>query len=314
LPAVNTTQSTSGFLVENRQKNMQDILIEKLAVIGVGLIGGSFSLALKKAGAVGEVIGIGRSRENLVKALERGVVDRFSQDPTEGVKGADLVFLATPVRSMAGVVEKIVPHMKPGAVLTDGGSVKGEVVRLLEPLIPEHLFFVPGHPIAGTEQSGSEAAFATLYQNRLCILTPDVKTDSRALSLVRQAWEIAGSQVILMDMEKHDRVLAAISHLPHMVAYSLVNAVSSYDRNQENILEFSAGGFQNFTRIASSDPVMWRDIALTNRDALLEMMEHFEAFFTELKKDILKGDGESLRDFFARSKASRDAIVKPDSL
>ena len=292
---------------------MAKVLFEKLAVIGVGLIGGSFSLALKKAGVVGEVIGVGRSRPNLEKALELGVVDYISRDPAEGVKDADLVFLATPVLAMAAVVETIVPHMKPGAVLTDGGSVKGEVVRLLEPLVPEHLFYVPGHPIAGTEKSGSEAAFASLYEDRLCILTPTSRTNAGALSLVKKAWEAVGSKVILMETEKHDRVLAAISHLPHMVAYSLVNAVACCDSFQDNSLGFSAAGFRELTRIASSDPIMWRDIALTNRDALLEMMGHFEAFFAELKNDIIRNDGDALRSFFARSKASRDAIVSPDN-
>jgi prephenate dehydrogenase len=291
---------------------MPNILFDKAAVIGVGLIGGSFALALKKAGVVGEVTGIGRRRKNLEKALELGVVDRFSLDPAEGVKGADLVFLATPVLAMAGVVEKIVPHMKPGSVLTDGGSVKGEVVRVLEPLIPEHLFFVPGHPVAGTEKSGAEAAFASLYQDQLCILTPTSRTDSRALSLVRKAWEAVGSRVVLMDPEKHDRILAAVSHLPQMVASSLVNMVGSYDRYEENILNFSGDGFRDLTRIASSDPIMWRDIALTNRDALIEMMDNFETSFAELKTNVLRRDGDALEDFFARSKVSRDGITNPD--
>ena len=290
---------------------MPDILFNKVAIIGVGLIGGSFSLALKKAGVAGEVIGVGRRLENLEKALDLGVVDGFSRDPAEGVKGADLVFLATPVLAMAGVVEKIVPHMKPGSVLTDGGSVKGEVVRVLEPLIPEHLFFVPGHPVAGTEKSGAEAAFATLYEDRLCILTPTSRTDSKALSLVKKAWEFVGSRVVLMDPEKHDRILAAISHLPQMLASSLVNMVDSCDHYEENLLGFSGGGFREFTRIASSDPIMWRDIALTNHDALIEMMDSFESFFAELKTNILRRDGDALEDFFARSKASRDGIVNP---
>ena len=168
---------------------------------------------------------------------------------------------------------------------------------------------MPGHPIAGTEKSGAEAAFATLYQGRRCILTPTERTDSAALQLVRNVWETAGSEVVVMEAEKHDRILAAISHLPHMVAYSLVNAVGSYDRYEENILEYSAGGFRDFTRIASSDPTMWRDIALTNREALLEMMERFEEFFAELKEDVRRGDGSRLYDFFFRSKKSRDAIL-----
>jgi prephenate dehydrogenase len=289
--------------------SVEKLFIPRLAIIGVGLIGGSLALALKAAGAVGEVVGIGRGQANLEKALELGVVDRTTRDAADGVRDADLVFLATPVLALPDVAASIAPHLKPGAILTDGGSVKGSVARTIEPLLPPGVHFVPGHPIAGTEKSGAEAAFATLYQGRRCILTPTDRTDRGALELVRRVWETAGSEVVLMDVEKHDRVLAAISHLPHMVAYSLVNAVSTYDRYEENILEYSAGGFRDFTRIASSDPTMWRDIALTNRDALLEMMERFERFFAELKEDVLSGDGAKLFEFFLRSKESRDAIL-----
>jgi prephenate dehydrogenase len=285
------------------------ILVPKLAIVGVGLIGGSLALALKAAGVVGEVVGIGRSLANLEKALELGVVDGITQDPAEGVADADLVFLATPVLTLTEMASRVLPHMKPGAVLTDGGSVKGSVARAIEPLVPKGVHFVPGHPIAGTEKSGAEAAFATLYHRRRCILTPTAQTDPAALRLVRRVWETAGCEVVEMDVEKHDRILGAISHLPHMVAYSLVNAVSSYDRYEENILEYSAGGFRDFTRIASSDPTMWRDIALTNRDALLEMIERFESSLAELKEDIRGEKRDRLYDFFLRSKQSRDAIL-----
>ena len=288
---------------------MEKFFIPRMAVVGVGLIGGSLALALKAAEAVGEVIGIGRGLANLEKALELGVVDRITRNPAEGVAEADLVFLATPVMALPQAAAEVLPYMKQGAVLTDGGSVKEAVVRAIEPLLPEGVHFVPGHPIAGTERSGADAAFASLYQGRRCILTPTEKTSQEALGLVRQVWEAAGSEVVEMPVDKHDRILAAISHLPHMVAYSLVNAVGSYDRYEENILEYSAGGFRDFTRIASSDPVMWRDIALTNREALLEMMDHFESFFAELKEDIRRGDGSRLSEFFQRSKKSRDAIL-----
>ncbi len=284
-------------------------LVNRLCVIGVGLIGGSLALALKAAGEVGEVVGVGRGRDNLETAVRLGVVDRFTTDPGEGVADADLVFLATPVLALEGVMRAIAPRLQPGTVVTDGGSVKGAVIAAIEPLLPAGIQFVPGHPIAGTEKSGAEAAFPTLYHKRRCILTPTDATDREALALVRRIWEIAGSEVVEMEVEKHDRVLAAISHLPHMVAYSLVNAVGAYDRYEENILEYSAGGFRDFTRIASSDPTMWRDIAQTNRDALLEMMTQYERFFAELKRDIADGDGAKLYDFFLRSKQSRDAIL-----
>lgn len=285
-----------------------DVLIPRLTIVGVGLIGGSLALALKEAGAVGEVIGYGRGKPNLEKALELGIVDRYSRDPRAAVEGADLVFLATPVQTLDAVTRTLLPGLKPGAVLTDGGSVKGAVVEKVEPLLPESISFVPGHPIAGTENSGAEAAFASLYHAKRCILTPTARTDAHALELVERMWQRVGSEVVRMEPEKHDRVLAAISHLPHMVAYSLVNAVGSYDHYEENILEYSAGGFRDFTRIASSDPTMWRDIAVTNRLALLEMMEQFERFFAELKEDVASGNEAQLFEFFQRSKQLRDAI------
>jgi prephenate dehydrogenase len=288
---------------------VQQALIPHLAVIGVGLIGGSLALALKEAGAVGRVTGYGRGKPNLEKALELGVIDDYERDPAAAVVGADVVFLATPVKSMPEVVKALLPGLKQGAILTDGGSVKEEVVRRIEPLLPSGVQFVPGHPVSGTEKSGVEAAFASLYRHKRCILTPTQRTDPAALELVRRMWQQAGSEVACMSLEKHDRVLAAISHLPHMVAYALVNAVGSYDRFEENILEYSAGGFRDFTRIASSDPTMWRDIAETNRDALLEMMEQFEVSLAELKADIAAGNGEKLFEFFFRSKQMRDAIL-----
>ena len=284
-------------------------LIKRLAIIGVGLIGGSLSLALRARGAVTEVIGIGRGEANLRRGVELGVIDRYTFDPCEGVKDADVVFLATPVCTIASIVERIAPHLAPGAIVTDGGSVKEEIVAACEPLMPSGTCFVGGHPIAGTEHSGVEAAFATLYENRRCILTPTEKTDPEAVKIVTGMWETAGSEVVLMDVHKHDRVLAAVSHLPHMVAYSLVNAVGSYDRFEENILHYSAGGFRDFTRIASSDPVMWRDIALMNREAVLEMLDFFAGSLAGLRELVAAADGDGLERFFARSKEQRDAIV-----
>ncbi len=288
---------------------MSSFPIRRMTVIGVGLIGGSLALALKEAGFVGEVVGCGRGKPNLEKALALGIIDSYERDPQKAVADSDLVFLATPVLTLADLVARIAPALKPGAIVTDGGSVKGELVRTISPLVPEGVHFVAGHPIAGTEKSGAEAAFSSLYQGKRCILTPESTTDVQALAQVTAMWQAAGSEVVCMSVEKHDRILAAISHLPHMVAYSLVNAVGSYDHYEENILEYSAGGFRDFTRIASSDPMMWRDIALTNREALLEMMEQFESFFSELKEDVRNGDMERLFEFFHRSKELRDAIL-----
>ncbi len=290
-----------------KKLSLAPLHIPCLAVVGVGLIGGSLALALKAAGVVGEIVGIDLDAENLALAQRLGVIDRIAGP--EAVASADVVCLTVPVQAMAAAASAVIPHMRPGAVLTDGGSVKGAVLRELTPLLPAAIHFVPGHPIAGTECSGAEAAFATLYQGKRCILTPVAETDPAALDLVTRLWQAAGSEVVLMEVEKHDRILAAISHLPHMVAYSLVNAVGSYDRYEENVLNYSAGGFRDFTGIASSDPVMWRDIAMTNREALLEMIERFERFLGELKADIVQGDAERLHEFFLRSKLSRDAIL-----
>jgi prephenate dehydrogenase len=283
-------------------------LINKLVVIGVGLIGGSLARVLRLRGEVGEIVGVGRGAANLQRAVELGVIDRYSHDPVAAVEGADLVFLAIPVCSVAAMTARIAPALAPGCVVTDGGSVKGEIVAACEPLMQSGTFFVGGHPIAGTERSGVEASFPTLYEGKRCIITPTPNTDQSSLDKVVRMWECAGSEVMIMDVAKHDRVLAAISHLPHMVAYALVNAVGDYDRFDESILKYTAGGFKDFTRIASSDPVMWRDIAMMNRESVLELMDFFAGYLAELRRLVEKGDARGIEEFFARSKAKRDAI------
>jgi len=278
---------------------------KRMAVIGVG----SLARVLREKGAVEEIVGIGRGEANLKRGVELGVLDRYSLDPREGVRGADLVFVATPVCTIPAVVAEIAPYLSPGCIVTDGGSVKEFVVNACEPLMPPGTFFVGGHPIAGTEHSGVEASFATLYQGKRCIVTPTGNTDAAALEKVVELWTIAGSAVPLMDPVQHDRVVAAISHLPHMVAYSLVNAVDGYDRFGGDLLSFSAGGFRDFTRIASSDPVMWRDIALTNREAILETMDFFTGYLEKLRDLIEAEDAAGLEWFFLNSKQKRDAIL-----
>ncbi|OQY19900.1 MAG: prephenate dehydrogenase [Desulfobacteraceae bacterium 4572_35.1] len=289
---------------------MTAYLIDKIVIIGVGLIGGSLALALKQAASVRTVVGWDTDRENLELAVQLGVVDIAADSVEQAVADADVVVLAVPVRSMLAVAQNVIAHMKCGAVLSDTGSVKQTVVSELEPLAQAGgVNFIAGHPISGTERSGAGSAFAELYRGKRCILTPTINSNIEALTLIETMWQAAGSEVVRMDIVKHDRILAAISHLPHMIAYSLVNSVSSYDRYEENILDFSAGGFRDFTRIASSDPVMWRDIALNNRESLLEMITQFEQFLAELKQDIDSGDGEKLFEFFYRSKISRDALL-----
>lgn len=285
------------------------VYFKKMAVIGVGLIGGSLARILREKGVVGEVVGIGRGEANLKRGVELGVLDSYTTDAKAGVAGADLVFVATPVCTIPTVVAEIAPHLAPGCIVTDGGSVKESVVTACEPLMPAGTFFVGGHPIAGTEHSGVEASFSTLYMGRRCIVTPTANTDPAALEKVVELWKIAGSSVPLMDPVQHDLVVAAISHLPHMVAYSLVNAVDGYDRFGGDLLSFSAGGFRDFTRIASSDPVMWRDIALTNREAILEMMDFFSVYLEKLRALVDEGNAEGLQAFFLNSKQKRDAIL-----
>lgn len=285
-----------------------NLYIPTVAIVGVGLIGGSLALALKEMGVSGRILGFDLDQENLAQALKLGIIDHACTGAEE-LSSADLIFLATPVLAMPDALTTIAPYLKPGAILTDGGSVKGAVIAALTPLLPNNLHYVPGHPISGTERSGATAAFASLYHKKRCILTPSPQTDPQALAIVTTLWQAVGCEVMIMDAEKHDRILAAISHLPHMVAYALVNAVGAYDRYEENILLYSAGGFRDFTRIASSDPTMWRDIAVTNRDALLEMIERFEVDLDQLKEAIRTSDAPALHAYFLRSKLNRDAIL-----
>lgn len=267
-------------------------------------------MALRKKGMVGEIVGVGRSISNLELAVKLDVIDKFTTDPAAGVMGADLVVIATPVASMSDTMKKIAPHLKEGAVITDVGSVKAAITKEAEGLLPSGVHFVGGHPIAGTEESGVCAAFPTLFEKHRCILTPNVKTDREALKKVKELWEAAGSEVILMDAEKHDSILAAVSHLPHVIAYSLVNTVDDVQDFEESILNYSAGGFRDFTRIASSSPEMWRDICLLNREAVIDMITRFEKSLSRLKGYIKESNGHEIFKEFDKSKKARDSIVK----
>ncbi len=285
------------------------VTIKRLAIIGVGLIGGSLARALREAGAVKSVVGIGRSRNNLEEALSLGICDEITQDMAEGVRGADVVFISVPVCAIPGVVAEIASALAPGCIVTDGGSVKTGIVGECEALMPSGCFFVGGHPIAGTEHTGAAASFATLYQGRRCILTPTERTEAAVLEMVAHMWRLAGADVCFMEPGHHDRIFAEISHLPHMAAYALVHAVGTADVEGENVLSYTAGGFRDFTRIASSDPAMWRDIDLMNRNALLQSIDGFSASMAELRRRIEAGDGAGLSTFFTIAKQFRDGIV-----
>ncbi len=287
---------------------MKKPLINTVVIIGVGLIGGSFALALKKAAAVERVIGIDLDSENLNIALKLGIIDEAASSFADGLSQANVVFIAVPVCSILNLVKETVNYIPSGCIITDAGSVKSELVNACESLMPPGTHFVGGHPIAGTEHSGAAAAFATLYQNRRCILTPTAATDHDTLNLVTALWQATGSSVEYMESVAHDRVFAAVSHLPHMVAFALVHAVNRSAEEEENIMAFSAGGFRDFTRIASSDPVMWRDIAMMNREALLDMLDRYNLEFNNLRDRIANSDADWLEDFFKTSKRLRDGI------
>jgi prephenate dehydrogenase len=284
-------------------------IIDRLVIVGVGLIGGSFARALREAGVVKTIVGVGRSRANLENALSLGIVDEICQNPAEGVRGAQVVFISIPVCTIPAMVKTIAASLSPGCIITDGGSVKAEIVRECERLTPPGCFFVGGHPIAGTENTGSAASFATLFKGKRCILTPTERTDSGAFDTVSRLWQTAGANVCSMEPGHHDRIFAEISHLPHVVAYALVHAVGTADVEGENVLSYTAGGFRDFTRIASSDPVMWRDIALMNRQALLASIDGFSTSLAELRQRIDRGDSQGLADFFTIAKQFRDGIL-----
>lgn len=281
-------------------------MIERLAIIGVGLIGGSLALALRQGGACREVVGCGRNQANLDRAVALGVIDRYTHDPAEAVAGADMVLVAVPLGAMRAVFAAMRPGLSPEAVVTDVGSAKASVVLDAQAAWGElPAGFVPGHPIAGTEQSGVEAAFATLYQGRRVILTPLATSGEQAVARVRAMWETAGAVVESMSVAHHDEVLAATSHLPHMLAFGLVDSLARM-RDNDEIFRYAAGGFRDFTRIASSDPVMWRDICLANRSALLDMMARYKEDLRLIEDAIEAADGEALLEIFTRAKAARD--------
>lgn len=283
-------------------------MIRRLCVIGVGLIGGSLALALRRAGYCSQIVGAGRHAETLGRARDLGVIDGYDLDLTQAVSGADMVVLAVPMRAMAAVLASIHDHLAPETILTDVGSAKGAVIEAASAVFGDlPSTFVPGHPIAGTENSGVEAAFPELFQGHRVILTPTPASSPAAISAVQNMWMAAGATVEEMDAVSHDRILAATSHLPHVVAFALVHALSRMEAESE-VLRYAAGGFRDFTRIASSDPVMWRDICLTNAPAILDALERFRADLDELIQAISAGDGSRIETVFREAKHTRDAF------
>jgi prephenate dehydrogenase len=289
-----------------------DTSVEHLCVIGTGLIGGSFSLALKKLGACKRITGAGRTEKTLQQAMKLGVIDDYDTDIVHAVATADVIFVSVPLGAMRSVFQQIEAGLKQAgnsnAVITDAGSSKEQVQALAEEIFTDSSRFVAGHPIAGTEQSGPAAAFPELYQGRRVILTPTRKTNAEAFSLIAGLWQRVGAEVHTMDVQQHDRVLAATSHLPHLLAFALVDCLHKMD-DVEDVFQYAAGGFRDFSRIASSDPTMWRDICLNNKHEILQIMQRYKAEMEVIYNALAADDGEKLFEVFTRAKQTRDNFV-----
>jgi len=285
-------------------------MIKKLTIFGVGLIGGSLAMALKKVGYCQEVVGCSRNAAHLQKAVDLGVIDHFTLDPVEAVKGADMILLAVPMRAIKPVLESIANHLEEDAVITDAGSAKASVIEAVKEVFggTEPHNFVAGHPIAGRENSGVEAAINDLYIEQKVVLTPTKNTSPNSVERVKSMWEATGAFVEFLDEKQHDDVLAATSHLPHVLAYSLVNTLSK-SQYGDAVFDYAAGGFKSFTRIASSDPVMWRDICLENKPAILSALNDFQQDLSDLSELIQAEDGDQLTALFRHAKETRDKNI-----
>ena len=287
------------------------VLFERVALIGVGLIGSSLARRIKRDRLAAHIVASARTRTTLDKAVELGIVDSVADDAAQAVRGADLVVICSPLGTYRAIGEAIAGHLREGAIVSDVGSVKGMVVRDLRPVVPAHAHLVPAHPVAGTEHSGPEAGFAELFDGHWCIVTPEPDSDPAAVDRVAELWRRAGMRVDIMDAEHHDLVLAVTSHLPHLIAYNIVGTADDLETVTESeVIKYAAGGFRDFTRIAASDPVMWRDVFLNNRDAVLEILGRFTEDLAALQRAIRWGDGEALHDLFARTRAIRRSIIE----
>ena len=282
----------------------------RVGLIGVGLIGSSLARVLRREALAKEIVACARTTATREAALRLGLADGSTADPAQAVAGADLVVLCSPLGTYAEIARAIAPALAPGAIVTDVGSVKRSVIRELRPLLPKHARFVPGHPVTGTEHSGPEAGFAELFEGRWCILTPSPDTDPTAVETVAALWRRAGSSVQIMDAGHHDLVLAVTSHLPHLIAYNIVGTAADLETVTESeVIKYAAGGFRDFTRIAASNPVMWRDIFLANRDAVLEILGRFNEDLAALQRAIRWGDGKTLEDLFTRTRRIRRETI-----
>lgn len=290
---------------------MSEPLFRCLALIGIGLIGSSIARVVRREGLAGEIVISSRTEATLRRAEELGLGDRYYLDAGEAVQGADLVIICVPVGASGEVAKWIAPSLLPGAIVTDVGSTKASVIGQMAPHMPDGVHLIPGHPIAGTEQSGPDAGFAELFRNRWCILTPPDGCDSVALDRLTRFWQGCGSMVDTMDAGHHDLVLAIVSHLPHIIAYNIVGTADDLEAvTKSEVIKYSASGFRDFTRLAASDPVMWRDVCLHNKDAILEMLARFSEDLSALQRAIRWGDGEALFGLFTRTRSIRRSIIE----
>ena len=286
-------------------------LYDRVALIGLGLIASSMAHAIRRGGLAREITGYARTAETRATALEIGFVDRVTDTAAQAVQGADLVVLAVPVGAMGAIAAEIWPHLAPGATVTDVGSVKQAVIAAVAPHLPPGVAFVPGHPLAGTEYSGPRSGFATLFQNRWCLLTPTERSTPEAVAKLRSLWEAMGSNVDEMDAAHHDLVLAVVSHTPHLIAYTMVGVADHLQQvSNSEVIKYSASGFRDFTRIAASDPTMWRDVFLTNKEATLDILGRFTEELFALQRAIRLGDGPHLHEYFTRTRAIRRGIIE----
>ena len=286
-------------------------IYDRVALIGLGLIASSMAHAMRQFGLAGEIVGYAKTEETRRVALEIGICDRVFGTAGEAAAGADLVVLAVPIGAMAEIAADIAPHLSQGACVTDVGSVKQAVIEAVGPHIPHGVAFVPAHPLAGTEHSGPRSGFATLFQNRWCLLTPTEKSTPEAVARLRKLWEAMGSNVDEMDAPHHDLVLAVVSHTPHLIAYTMVGVADHLRRvSNSEVIKYSASGFRDFTRIAASDPTMWRDVFLTNKDATLDILGRFTEELFMLQRAIRMGDGDELHAYFTRTRAIRRSIIE----
>jgi cyclohexadieny/prephenate dehydrogenase len=287
------------------------VIYNRVALIGLGLIAGSLAHAMRRGGLAGEIVGSARSPQTRAIAAEIGLCDRIVETAAEAVQGADLVVLCVPPGAMGAVAAEIAPHLAQGACVTDVGSVKRDVITQVGPHIPQGVHFVPAHPLAGTEHSGPRAGFAELFDNRYVLLTPEPGTDAAAVARLRALWQGCGARVEEMDADHHDLVLAVTSHTPHLIAYTMVGVADDLRRvTDSEVIKYSAAGFRDFTRIAASDPTMWRDVFLTNKEATLEILGRFTEELFALQRAIRRGDGDHLHAYFTRTRAIRRGIIE----